>query len=177
MSEETTTASEARLRTSFWEALDDSPFMMLGLQGVEDSRTRPMTAQVDAGKDGKAKEGGTIYFFAAHSEPLVQSLGASHRAVATYVSKDHKVFAHVHGSLVLNNDRAMIDRLWNPFVASWYKDGKDDPDLALLRFDTDKADIWEAHSGATLKAAALKMLFNVDPGKEQQRENQAEVAL
>lgn len=177
MPEESQAEREERLRASFWEALDDSPFMMLGLQGVEDGRTRPMTAQVDAGEDGDAEDGGTIYFFAAHSEPLVQSLGQSHRAVATYVSKDHKVFAHVHGNLVLNQNRAVIERLWNPFIASWYKDGKDDPDLALLRFDAEKADVWEAHAGATLKAAALKMLFNVDPGKDHQRENQAAVAL
>lgn len=175
--EENEAEREERLRESFWEAIDDSPFMMLGLQGVEDSRTRPMTAQVDAGEDGDAKKGGTIYFFAAHGEALVQGMGQSHRAVATFVSKDHKVFAHVHGDLVLDDDRAVVDRLWNPFIASWYKDGKDDPDLALLRFDAEKADVWEAHAGSTLKAAALKMLFNIDPGKDHQRENQAEVAI
>ncbi|MEO6359015.1 MAG: pyridoxamine 5'-phosphate oxidase family protein [Sphingomicrobium sp.] len=168
---------EARLRKSFWEALDDSPFVMLGLQGVEDSRTRPMTVQIDAREDGDADDGGTIYFFGARSEALVQNVGESHRAVATFASKDHKVFAHIHGNLILDQDRAVIDRLWNPFIASWYKDGKDDADLALLRFDAEQADVWEAHAGATLKAAALRMLFNIDPGKEHQRENQAKVTL
>ena len=174
MADETQTEREERLRESFWEALDDSPFVMLGLQGVDDSRTRPMTAQVDSANSDDA---GTIYFFSARSESLVQGVGQGHRAVATFASKDHKVFAHIHGDLVLDQDRAVIDRLWNPFIASWYKDGKEDPDLALLRFDAEQADVWEAHSGATLKAAALKMLFNVDPGKEHQRKNQAEVAL
>ncbi|QIK77595.1 pyridoxamine 5'-phosphate oxidase family protein [Sphingomonas piscis] len=173
MAEETQGEREERLRSSFWEALDDSPFMMLGLQGVEDSRTRPMTAQVDA---EDAEDGGTLYFFAAKSEALGQAIGSGHRAVATYSSKDHKVFAHVHGTLVPANDRAIIERLWNPFIASWYKDGKDDPDLLLLRFDTERADVWEAHSGSTLVAAALKMLGR-DPGRDHQRENQAEVAL
>ncbi|MFL6733268.1 MAG: pyridoxamine 5'-phosphate oxidase family protein [Sphingomicrobium sp.] len=176
MTEETQAEREERLRNSFWEALDDSPFVMLGLQGVEDSRTRPMTAQIDADEDADSEDGGTIYFFAAHSEPLVQDLGSNHRAVATYTSKDHKVFAHIHGTLVLHHDRAVIDRLWNPFIASWYKDGKDDPDLALLRFDVEKADVWEAHLGSTLKAAFIRMLGR-DPGKDHQRENQVEVAL
>ena len=87
------------------------------------------------------------------------------------------MFAHIHGTLNLSNDRAVIDRLWNPIIASWYKDGKDDPDLVLLRLDADSADVWEAQAGATLKAAALKLLFNIDPGKEHQDENRAEVAL
>ena len=174
MAEESEAEREERLRSSFWEALEDSPFVMLGLQGVEDSRTRPMTAQVDT--DGDQEDGGRIYFFAAKSETLGKAIGSGHRAVATYASKDHKVFAHINGTLVPHNDPATVERLWNPFIASWYRDGKDDPDLLLLRFDTEHAEVWEAHAGSTLVAAALKMLGR-DPGKDHRRENQAEVTL
>ena len=170
-------APAVELKKLFWEELGDSPFVMLGLVGVEDSRTRPMTAQVDVPDGADKDDGGEIYFFAAKSESLVQSLGSGHRAVATYAAKGHKLFAHVHGNLVESNDRAVIERLWNPIIASWYKDGKDDPDLALLRFDTDTANIWKAETGSTLKAAAMKALFNVDPGKEHQKENRADVKL
>jgi general stress protein 26 len=170
-------APEIELKKLFWEELSDSPFMMLGLVSVEDSRTRPMTAQVDVPEDGDKKDGGEIYFFASKSEHLVQALGQSHRAVATFTGKGHKLFAHIHGTLVESNDRAVIERLWNPIIASWYKDGKDDPDLALIRFDTDSANLWKAETGSTLKAAALKALFNVDPGKEEQKQNSAEVRL
>ena len=170
-------ADEQRLREAFWEELDDSPFVMLGLQGVDDAMTRPMTAQVDR-RDGSAEEdGGQIYFFASRTEALVRGLGQSRKAVATSASKGHKLFASIHGTLELSSDRAAIDRLWNPVIASWYKDGRDDPDLALVRFDATSADIWEATPGATLKAAALKMLFNVDPGREHEDEHRAEVAL
>ena len=36
-----------KLEERFWEELEDSPFVMLGLQGVDDDFTRPMTAQLD----------------------------------------------------------------------------------------------------------------------------------
>jgi general stress protein 26 len=159
--------AEQELREKFWKALDDSPFMMLGLQNSEDALTRPMTAQVDDEQ---------IWFFGAKSENLVKNLQRSNRAIATYTSKDHKLFASVHGTLELSNDREVIDRLWNPIIASWFKDGKDDADLALLRFNTTSADIWEAHTGSTLKAAVLSMLGR-DPGKQEQNDNRAEVAL
>lgn len=164
------------LEELFWKELSSSPFVMLGLQGVENSRTRPMTAQIDAPKDADKKDGGTIYFFGAKSESLVQDIKGSHKAVATYASKGHDLFAHVHGTLVLDNDRAVIERLWNPIIASWYKDGKDDPDLQLIRFDTEKADVWRASMGSTLLAAALKLLGR-DPGKDHQSDNQAAVPL
>ncbi len=67
-------ADEQRLAKKFWDELDSSPFMMLGLQGVDDSFTRPMTAQVADGK---------IWFFADRTEDLVQSLQKSSRAIAT----------------------------------------------------------------------------------------------
>ena len=170
-------APETRLRRKFWSALDDSPFMMLGLKGVEDDRTRPMTAQIDLPKGGDKEDGGQIYFFGSKSDGVGQAIGQSNRAVATFAAKDHSVFAHIHGTLVPSDDRAVIERLWSPFIASWYKDGKDDPDLQLLRFDTEKADVWEAVKGATLKAAAMKALFDVDPGKEHSEEHQATVQL
>ncbi len=170
-------APEVELKKLFWTELADSPFVMLGLEGVEDSRTRPMTAQIDVPDGGDKEQGGEIYFFASKSESLVQSLGTGHRAVATFAAKGHKLFAHVHGNLVRSDDQAVIDRLWDPIIASWYKDGKNDPDLQLVRFDTDSANIWKAETGATLRAAALKALFNVDPGKQEQRDNRADVQL
>ena len=168
---------ETKLRKKFWSSLDDSPFMMVGLKGVEDDRTRPMTAQIDVPKDGDKDDGGQIYFFASKTDGVGEAIGQSNRAVATFTAKDHGLFAHIHGTLVPSNDKAVIERLWNPFTASWYKDGKDDPDLQLLRFDTESADVWESTPGATLKAAALKTLFNVDPGNEHSKEHQARIDL
>lgn len=160
--------AKARLEEKFWDELKSSPFLMLGLQGVDDNLTRPMTAQVDQGR---------IYFFASRSEDLFKSLGRTGRAVATFAGKGHKLFASIHGTLREDMDRAVIERLWNPIIAGWFKDGKDDPDLVLLRLEAESADVWEAQAGATLKAAALKMLFNIDPGKEHQDEHRAQVEL
>jgi len=168
-------APEVALRRKFWKELDDSPFIMLGLKGVEDDRTRPMTAQVDVPDGADEEDGGTIYFFASRSDGVGQAVPGSGRAVATFAGKGHGLFAHIHGTLVATDDRAVIERLWNPFIASWYKDGKHDPDLQLLRFDIESAEVWEATPGSTIKAAVLKALFDVDPGKDHQSEHQARV--
>ena len=172
---------ETRLRRKFWKAIDDSPFMMLGLKGVDDDQTRPMTAQVDrraiGDMDGRDDGAGTIYFFGSKSDGVGRQVSGTARAVATYAARDHGLFAHVHGELVEATDPAVIERLWNPFIAAWYKDGKTDPDLRLMRFDTEKAEIWEADKGATFKAVALKALFNVDPGKQHSTDHKAEIQL
>lgn len=167
---------ETKLRKEFWDKLGSDRVVMLGLKGVEDDRTRPMTAQVDEPDDDGA---GAIYFFASKDEGVGESVlrGTTSGAVATFASKGNDLFAHIHGSLFASNDRAVIDRLWNPILASWYKDGKDDSNLLLLRFDATRADVWEASAFSTLKAAALKMIFDTDPGDRLKKEHQAEVKL
>ena len=89
----------------------------------------------------------------------------------------HGLFAHIHGTLSESKDRGVIDRLWNPIVDSWYKHGKDDPNLLLIKFDATRAEIWESDALGTLKAAALKWAFDVDPGNELKKEHQADVSL
>ncbi|MGE0420319.1 MAG: pyridoxamine 5'-phosphate oxidase family protein [Acetobacteraceae bacterium] len=154
------------LETKFWKALDSDMTMMLGLDGVEDGHVRPMTAQVE-------NKQSPIWFFAARDSALVQSLGQGHRAIATFSSKGHDLFASVRGNLSMDNDRAAVDRLWNRYVAAWYEGGKDDPNLALLRLDAETAEIWE--SGSSL-VAGLKSLFGRDP-KQDYKDNVAEVSL
>ena len=146
----------AELEAKFWKALKSDMTIMLGLDGDDDAHPRPMTAQLEGDK-------GPIWFFTSTESELVQQLNSGSDAIATFTSKGHDLFATVHGKLHLDNDRAVIDRLWNRFVAAWFEKGKSDPKLALLRFDPDQAEIW---LDASSIVAGIKMLLGVDPKKE-----------
>ena len=143
------------LEQKFWKALKSDRTLMLGLDGVEDGHSRPMTAQAENDRS-------PIWFFTSKDNALVQHLGQGHRAIAAFSSKDHELFASIKGNLVLDTDPAVVDRLWNPFVAAWYE-GKDDPKLALLRLDAENAEIW---LNASSLLAGVKMLLGVDPKKD-----------
>ncbi|MBV8686445.1 MAG: pyridoxamine 5'-phosphate oxidase family protein [Alphaproteobacteria bacterium] len=160
-------ATPDEMKARFWKALKSDMTMMLGLDGVEDGHARPMTAQIEE------DEGGPIWFFTAKDNALVEALGRGDRAIATFVSKGHDLFATVHGRLALDTDRAVIDRLWNPFVAAWFEGGKDDPKLALLRLDAERAEIWLDGSSFV---AGIKALLGSDPKKDY-RDKVAEVEL
>jgi general stress protein 26 len=159
-------ATAENLQAKFWKALHSDRTMMLGLDGVEDGHARPMTAQAEGDQ-------GPIWFFGSTDNDLVSNLAKGNRAIATFASKDHELFATVHGELSLDHDVATIDRLWNPFVAAWYEGGKDDPKLALLRLDADTAEIWLNESSVF---AGLKMLLGRDP-KADYADKVATVAL
>ena len=103
----------------------------------------------------------------------MQKLPQGDRAIATFAAKNHDLFATLHGSIVIDNDRAVIDRLWNRFIAAWYEGGKEDPKLVLLRFDAEKAEVW---LDASSIVAGIKMLLGADPKKEY-RDHMGEVDL
>ena len=151
---------EAEIAAKFWKSLKSDRTVMLGLAGVEDGHSQPMTAQVE---ETGEERGGPVWFFSAKDTDFVRQLGQGRRAVAHFASKDHELFASLDGTLVPHNDRATIDRLWNPFIAAWYPGGKDDPKLQLLRMDTERVQVWLNDSGAL---AAVRLLLGRDPKKE-----------
>jgi general stress protein 26 len=153
------------LKSQFWKAVKSDRTMMLGLVGVDEAHTRPMTGLLDGDE-------GPIWFFSSTETELVRQVKADSKAVASFADKGHNLFACVNGRLAAETDRDMVDRLWNPFIAAWY-DGKDDPKLALLRFDAEDAQIWQ--DGSSL-VAGVKLLLGADP-KESYRDNVAKVQL
>jgi len=156
------------LEQKFWQALKSDMTMMLGLDGVEDGHARPMTAQLEH------DDRGPIWFFTARDNTIVKKLAAqSNRAIATFTSKGHDLFATIHGTVRLDTDRAVIDRLWNRYIAAWYEGGNDDPKLALLRLDPERAEIW---ADASSILAGVKLLLGVDP-KVSYKDKVAEVSL
>jgi general stress protein 26 len=147
------------LEAKFWKHLKSDMTVMLGLVGIEDGHAQPMTAQLDE----SLGDSSPIWFFTAKDNGIVKAMKKGHRATAHFASKGHDLFACVHGDLVLDDDPLTIERLWNPFVAAWFKGGKTDPNLQLIRLDPEKAEIWLNENSLF---AGIKMLFGSDPKKE-----------
>ena len=155
-------ADDATIEARFWKDLKASPFVMLGLAGARDGHAQPMSAVFD-------EDHGPLWFFMAKDNGLIAALGQSHRAIATYTGKGHDLFASIHGDLVPETNEKTIDRLWNPHIAAWFEGGRDDPKLAVLRLETEKAEIWLG--GSTIGASILRAL-----GRDPKADYQGKVA-
>lgn len=134
-----TVLTPAEAETEFWKHLKSSNTGMLGLDRPG-YHSQPMTAF-------REEETGTIWFFTRDDTDLAADVATAQDAMFTYQSKDQEVFACIHGMLSIDNDRARIEDYWNPVVAAWYPEGKDDPHLTLLRFDGDDGRIWLSKKG------------------------------
>ncbi|BBB09701.1 pyridoxamine 5'-phosphate oxidase family protein [Sphingopyxis sp. EG6] len=150
------------IKQQFWKALAASPYVMVGRAG-ERAHHIPMNAQLDEDADS------AFWFFTSTDNRLA----GGGPAMAQFASKGHDLFACISGTLVRENDRSVLDKLWSNGVAAWYEGGKDDPKLLLLRFDLGDAEIWTADPG-------IKGIFKLMTGmtmKEGELGQHAEVAL
>ena len=159
--------NETEIRDRFWKELKSERTIMLGIDGEPGGGMQPMTALIEE------DDGGPLWIFTSKESDLAKAIGGGKPAHATFTGKKHDLFANVIGRLSIDNDRTVIERLWNPWVAAWFEDGKDDPKLCLLRFDAEHAKIW---LNATPLGAAIEWLFRRDP-KESYKDKVAEVAL
>ena len=146
-------ADDREIEEKFWSELKSSPFIMLGIEGARDGATQPMTANFE----DQDREAGVLWIFTAKDHDFTRAMGQSNRGIAAFSSKGHDLFASLRGTLRIDNDRATIDRLWSPVVAEWYE-GKDDPKLALVRFDVEDAKVWKSDVEGFLKPALNKLL-------------------
>lgn len=155
-------SSEEDIRERFWSDLSASPFLMVGLTGSTE-HSLPMTAQLDPAANH------CFWFYTSKSNRLAPG----GPAMAQFASKDHYLFACIEGTLVPENDPAVIDRYWSKQVEAWYPEGRNDPSLLMLRFDLGTAEIWRADMSLT---GVFKQLFGGDVRSEM-RGKHAEVAL
>jgi len=139
------TLSQSDVEDRLWKAIEDHHTGMLGLLG-DRHHFQPMTAFVE-------RETNTLWFFTRKDTDLAQSVTAGDGAAFIYT--DRKLQACIDGRLSLAHDRERIDRYWNAHVAAWYPEGKDDPELTLLRLDVTDAAVWITEGGL------LKYAFEV----------------
>jgi general stress protein 26 len=135
---------DSKLRHEFWEAFQKSPYIMLALEGTNE-HSEPMTAMLD--KEAHH----AIWFYCARGNRIAQG----GRAMGQVVTKGHDVFACLSGTLVEELDREVFEKHWSKPVEAWFAGGKDDPEIMMLRFDIDDAEVWTADLSLTGKFKLL----------------------
>lgn len=138
MTDQQSHENPAEVRKRMWKKMADSPFLMIGLENSSD-HSEPMTAQLD-------EDANSEFWFYTRKDNRIAPGGP---AMAQYVSKDHKVFACIRGTLTEETDPAIIDKYWSKQTEAWFDGGRNDPNLKMMRFDLSDAEIWEGDQSLT----------------------------
>jgi len=123
------------------ELVKDTDFCMLTtIDESGDLHSRPMSSNGDIDPDGD------IWFFTQASSLKVSEIAKLPRVNVSFADPDNQRYVSVSGTAQLVRDRAKIDELWRPEFKMWFPEGKDDPEVALLRVSLEKAEYWDSPS-------------------------------
>lgn len=122
---------DKHVQQEFWNAFAKSPFIMMNLEGSRE-HSEPMTAQLD--RDAHH----AIWFYTSKDNRI----GSGGKAMGQVATKDHHVFACLKGQLTEETDRAVKEKHWDSRAKAWFPNGLDDPNVVMLRFDIEDAEVW-----------------------------------
>ena len=141
------------------ELVKDIDFcMMTTVDERGDLHSRPMSSNGDIDADGD------IWFFTNASSHKVSEIEKLPKVNVSFADPDNQRYISVSGTAQLVRDQAKIDELWRPQFKIWFPEGKDDPEVALLRIRLEKAEYWDSPSSTI--GYALSFVSSLVTGKQ-----------
>ena len=120
--------------------------------------SRPMSSNGDIDSDGD------IWFFTSASSHKVSEIAKLPKVNLSFADPDNQRYVSVSGKAQIIRDRKKIEELWRPEFKIWFPEGKDDPEVALLRVNLEKAEYWDSPSSTI--GYALSFVSSLITGKQ-----------
>ncbi|WP_166254790.1 pyridoxamine 5'-phosphate oxidase family protein [Marinobacter salicampi] len=112
--------------------------MLTTLHGRE-LRARPMYLVQDSYE-------GTLWFFTDLNAEKVFELEEDNDVCVSFSDPKEHSYVSLTGLGRVTQDKSLIEKFWNPFVGSWFPDGKDSPNVGLLEIKVTKGEHWNSDS-------------------------------
>ncbi|MDX1574435.1 MAG: pyridoxamine 5'-phosphate oxidase family protein, partial [Methylophaga sp.] len=87
---------------------------------------------------------GTLWFFTRRSAEKVSETANDHDVCISFSDQDEGVYVSLSGKARLIDDKALKEKYWNPFIAAWFTEDKQDPEVALLEIKVEMGEHWQA---------------------------------
>jgi len=122
-----------------WNLIKDVKVGMLVTKDEEGEsmHARPMQLVQDA-------YDGTLYFYTSKNAAKIFEIREDRDVCLTFSEPKDQIYVSLSGNAQLSEDKALINRYWNSYIASWFEDGKEDDDLAILKVKINKGEHWNA---------------------------------
>ena len=130
---------KAEVERRLWREVERRRIGMLGPVGWEVvQHFQPMTAFAEP-------ESNSLWFYTRSDTALARASEPGVNAMFVLMADDMQ--ACIGGELKLRWDSLHRDKYWNAAVAAWYPQGKDDPELAMMRLACHDAQVWLNEAG------------------------------
>jgi general stress protein 26 len=118
---------------------EDIRFCMYTTYNNGKIESRPMTTlDID--------ENGNVWFFTSRQTEMANTANWGEEVSLIYSDPKNNSYVSVSGKASVVEDEKRKEELWNPMSKAWFPEGKDDPDLVMLKVTTDEAAYWDSTS-------------------------------
>ena len=132
--------------------------MLTTMDEQGDPHSRPMSS------NGDIDPNGNLWFFTGLSSHKVAEVDRAPKVNVSFADPENQRYVSVTGTAELVRDRQKIDELWRPEFKMWFSQGKDDPEVALLRVSLEKGEYWDSPSSSI--GYALRFVSSLVTGKQ-----------
>ncbi len=115
--------------------------------------TRPMGVQ-------EVDDEGNIWFISSKRSNKNFDIVHDDRVQLFFSKTGDSEYLSVYGKATIYKDREKIEELWNPIAKAWFEEGKDDPDVTVIKVAPEDVYYWDSKYGKiitliTIAAAAV----------------------
>lgn len=106
---------------------------------------------------------GNIWFFSEKNSDKNKAIAADEEVQLFFSHPGKGDYMVVNGKAEIIEDKIIIDELWSPMHAIWFKEGKNDPNISVIKVTPKNAFYWDTDGGRMINF--LKMVASVVAGK------------
>jgi general stress protein 26 len=97
-----------------------------------------------------ADENGDLWFFTKLHSPKTSEISKDNQVNLAYSDPSSQTYVSVAGKAEIVRDQAKIDEKWNESLKTWFPNGKNDPEVALIRVHPEKGEYWDSPNSTML---------------------------
>ena len=97
---------------------------------------RPMSPQ-------KVDNEGNLWFFSDVNSDKNKEIESDSVVQLFFSSPSKNSYLVINGHAEITIDKEKTEELWSPIVKTWFKEGKDDPNISIIKVSPDNAYYWD----------------------------------
>jgi general stress protein 26 len=108
--------------------------MMITFASGQKPHARPMQI-------AEVNDNGDLYFATSMDSAKLRDIETDPQVML--VMQEGSTYVSLLGTAHPSADRALIDKLWSEAWQVWFPEGKDDPNIVILRVEPEEAEYWD----------------------------------
>lgn len=153
--EEDTGKTQEELEDRVWELAESIRYCIFTTWDGERQRARPLDGTVE-------RNAHAVYFLTDVASEKVDQLREFPQVSVSFADVGSFKFVVMSGTAKVTNDRKKIKDIWTATSKAWW-DSPDDPNLRLVTFTPEKAELWDSRN--KFIAAALMLTAAITGAK------------